>query len=305
MARWGKTLEEDPQWCELGPEIADIEISTICHKGCSFCYKSNTIYGRYMTLETFQKVFVKLPDTITQIAFGIGDLDSNPDMLKIFNYCRENNVVPNLTINGYQIVPKIAKDLANLCGAIAVSNYDHTVCLNAVEMLSDAGLNQVNVHYMLAKETLSNLYDFLQIEDSRKKKINAIVLLSLKKCGRGSKYTQLNQKEFNNLIEKAAIWDIPLGFDSCSAHKYMNAVRGTQHEAMAQIYAEPCESGLFSIYINVDAYVSPCSFTENNTFKLNLLGDIDFLNNIWLSSEMKEWRNRLWSNNRECPLYRI
>ena len=41
FARWGKTKEDDPKYSITGPEIADIEISTACSKGCAYCYKSN------------------------------------------------------------------------------------------------------------------------------------------------------------------------------------------------------------------------------------------------------------------------
>ena len=42
--RFGKRLEDDPDWCALGPEIADIEIVSgkcpkINGKNCAFCYK--------------------------------------------------------------------------------------------------------------------------------------------------------------------------------------------------------------------------------------------------------------------------
>ena len=40
--RWGKTLEDDPQRSKYGPEIADIEITTICKFGCSFCSPPGT-----------------------------------------------------------------------------------------------------------------------------------------------------------------------------------------------------------------------------------------------------------------------
>ena len=38
--RWGKTLTDDPEFSPYGPEILDIEVSTICTRGCKFCYKS-------------------------------------------------------------------------------------------------------------------------------------------------------------------------------------------------------------------------------------------------------------------------
>lgn len=76
--RWGRTQEEDPQFAPA-PEIADIEISTVCSGvspigPCKFCYKANTPVGTNMSLETFKKLFSTFPKTLTQIAAGIGDL---------------------------------------------------------------------------------------------------------------------------------------------------------------------------------------------------------------------------------------
>ena len=82
FARWGKTLEDDPEFCPYGPEILDIEVSTVCHQGCSFCYKSNTSKGLNMSLETFKKIFNLMPRTLTQIAFGIGDTSSEKIYLR-------------------------------------------------------------------------------------------------------------------------------------------------------------------------------------------------------------------------------
>jgi hypothetical protein len=69
---WGKTQDEDPDFSPLGPIIADIEISEICHEGCKFCYKANMAKGANMSFETFKTIFHKFPRTLTQIAFGWG-----------------------------------------------------------------------------------------------------------------------------------------------------------------------------------------------------------------------------------------
>lgn len=62
---WGKDVNDDPDYSPYGPFIADIEITTICsginNIPCPFCYKSNTTKGHNMSLETFKKVFAKLP----------------------------------------------------------------------------------------------------------------------------------------------------------------------------------------------------------------------------------------------------
>ena len=145
--RWGKTKEDDPDYSPYGPEIADIEISTICSgvKGvgvCKFCYKSNTPKGTYMSFDTFEKLFAKLPKTVTQIAFGIGDINANPDMWRIFQYSRDNGVIPNVTVNGEGITDEIADKLVSLCGAVAVSVYDKNKSYDAIQRINAAFLRK-------------------------------------------------------------------------------------------------------------------------------------------------------------------
>ena len=41
--RWGKTEDDDPEISPFGCEIADIEISTICSKGCKACSPKGTL----------------------------------------------------------------------------------------------------------------------------------------------------------------------------------------------------------------------------------------------------------------------
>jgi len=64
-ARWGKTKEDDPDWCAFGLEILDLEISTgECCGKCSFCYKENGTpkhATHHMTLETFRDLLDRMP----------------------------------------------------------------------------------------------------------------------------------------------------------------------------------------------------------------------------------------------------
>lgn len=154
FARWGATQEEDPQWSSYGPEIADIEITTSCNgpknngknKLCSFCYKSNTVNGKYMSLETFKSLLNKFPHVtdkngkktfvISQIAFGVdAECKTNPDVWKIFEHCRDNDIVPNLTIA--TIDDEVAKNISHYCGACAVSRYsDKDACYDTIDLLN-------------------------------------------------------------------------------------------------------------------------------------------------------------------------
>ena len=85
--RFGATQEEDPVYSKYGPEILDIEVSTICSMGCKFCYKSNTCNGMNMSFDTFKQILDTFPKYdgqhfLNQIAFGIGDLPTEVYMRK-------------------------------------------------------------------------------------------------------------------------------------------------------------------------------------------------------------------------------
>ncbi len=314
FARWGKTNTEDPDYSPFGPEIADIEISTICNgvKGigpCKFCYKKNTGHGKYMNFETFKKLFHTLPKTVTQIAFGIGDIEANPDMWKIFDYSRENGVIPNVTINGEGITNDIADKLVSKCGAVAVSVYDKEKSYNAIKMLSDRGLKQVNIHFMICEETYEKAFEIMndKMNDVRLKGLNAIVLLSLKPKGRasvGNNFTRLSQEKFNTLVEYALNNHIGIGFDSCGASKFIKAIVNRKDYEQLLVSVEPCESGLFSSYFNVEGKFFPCSFAEgNDEWKdgIDVISEPDW----WNNSRVVKWRNDLLANKRLCPMYEI
>jgi MoaA/NifB/PqqE/SkfB family radical SAM enzyme len=67
---------------------------------------------------------------------------------------------------------------------------------------------------------------------------------------------------------------------------------------------EPCESGLFSLYINVDGKAFPCSFTEFGD-GIDVTQSLDFLKDVWYSESMSAWREKLLQCNRNCPVYKI
>ena len=77
---------------------------------------------------------------------------------------------------------------------------------------------------------------------------------------------------------------------------------------------EPCESGLFSLYINVEGKSYFCSFLEGeeDVIGFDLLNCKDFMKEVWFHPEMVEWRSRLLDTTqrnelkcRECPVFTI
>lgn len=311
--RFGRTLQDDPQMSPF-PELLDIEISTVCHgingKPCSFCYKGNGYEGKNMSYKTFEKLLAKIPRQVTQIAFGIGDLNGNKDLFKILSATRKAGIVPNITINGMGLTKEVAKELVNVCGAISVSRYeDKDVCYNAVKMLTDAGGKQVNIHCLLAQETMATaLKTCLDSQvDKRLAELNAIVFLDLKPVGPRNTYHRLEDKKLEmvirtarDLCSMAGMKNTLVGMDSCMSSRLINTDVFTESERKM---IDPCESSLFSGYIDVDANFYPCSFVaETDMFKgINVL-DKDFIKDVWQAKEVDEFRKLLIKGCRTCPI---
>jgi MoaA/NifB/PqqE/SkfB family radical SAM enzyme len=310
--RWGKTLEDDPKLAP-SPEILDIEISTICHQGCEFCYKSNTSRGKNMSFEKFKRILDKFDENLTQVAFGIGDIRNekrelvHPELYKIIEYTKERGVIPNITINSYRMTEYDYSKLAELCGAIAVSNYDINDCFECVKKLNDAGCKQVNIHQLLAEETLKDCYDLIDFvnSDSRTVNLNAVVFLCLKQTGRGEKLHPVKAlKTYKELVTKILDRKVRFGFDSCEANNFLNAVKDHPDEAVFKMVAEPCESSLFSMYINVDGFAFPCSFSEKSRFGVQV-DTYESFDKVWNHYMTEDFRKELIENNRNCPIYNL
>jgi MoaA/NifB/PqqE/SkfB family radical SAM enzyme len=319
FARWGKNKEDDPSYSPYGPEILDIEVSTICHgingKPCVHCYKSNTGVGKNMTLETFKTILDKMPKVLTQVAFGIGDIDSNPDLFKMFEYCREKTIIPNVTINGWNLTDEYADKLVSLCGAVAVSRYNPPdVCYNAVRKLLDKGLKQVNIHMMVSEETYADCFTVMEdyLHDERLKGMNAIVFLLMKPKGKRNNFKMLKSLEkYQKLINYALDKEVAIGFDSCSAPLFLHSVVDHPNFKQFDTVCEACESSLFSSYINVEGVYFPCSFTEGENFKgIDVVNCENFLKNVWFEKGTKHFRNLLTTQEskisktlRKCPVF--
>jgi MoaA/NifB/PqqE/SkfB family radical SAM enzyme len=273
------------------------------------CYKSNTGKGENMSFDTFKTIIDKMP-TLTQIAFGIGDLTANPDLFRMFKYCRGKRIVPNLTINGIGLTDSLAEKLVYYLGACAISHYNDDTCYNAVKLLTDKGLKQANIHQLLAQETKNQIWKLIDDiqHDSRLKKLNAVVFLSLKQKGRGTGYHQIFNEDFQEIVDFCMTNGLKIGFDSCTSCKFVNAIRDYPNREDIEKYVEPCESGLFSFFIDVNGFGYPCSFspnTDNWHLGIDIKNTNDFLSEVWFSDKIKKWRKDLLNNKRNCPIYDI
>jgi len=314
----GKEVEFSP----VGGEILDLEITDICEgingKVCPFCYKANLPTNKQnMSFETFKIIFDKITKNkiLTQIAFGADSHGtSNPDIWKIMEYTREHGVIPNITVA--QIDEDTADKLVKYCGAVAVSVYDDKdVAYNSVKMLTDREMKQVNIHRLIEKNSYVKTIELLNDikNDKRLQKLNAIVFLSLKQKGRGVHFERIDDIQFMALVKQALEMKINFGFDSCSAPKFVKAIKMLNCYDKFIDMTEPCESSLFSMYINVKGEFYPCSFTEGtNGWEqgIDVVHCNDFLKDVWYNQKVVDFRKKLLCNKdcngcRQCPVYNV
>jgi MoaA/NifB/PqqE/SkfB family radical SAM enzyme len=321
--RWGKTIDDDPLFSPLGPEILDIEISVngcppIGDGGnCKFCYKSKrNAEPTNMSLVDFKTIIDKIPKALTQVAFGITGIQTNPDFIPMMKYCREIGIVPNFTLSGADLTDEIAKEVSGVAGALAASAYesDKNICYDTVKTFTDLGMNQVNIHIMISDETIDFVYEVLEdrLTDDRLSMMNAIVFLGVKPKGRAAgKFHSLSKSNYQKLVEFCMNKNISFGFDSCSSPKFESAVKEMDVPNISKLIesSESCESDLMSSYINVNGEYWHCSFTEGepNQTCVNALGIDDFLCDVWYSRAVANFRTKLLTGAiggcRLCPVF--
>lgn len=337
--KFGKTLDDDPDWCPLGPEIMDLEISVngcpkVGGKNCRFCYKNNTDAApTNMTFDTFRKIIDTFPASLNQIAFGITGTKTNPDFPKMLEYCKEVGIVPNYTMSGADLDDEIIDVTRRTCGAVAISCYEGNkeLCYDTIAKLHDKAPNvHVNMHIVLSKGTIDHVMDVLKdlsktekrivvdhktktsrfirtCKDERLHYLRNVVFLRIKPVGRASKMdTTIGLDMFEKVINYCNDNYINYGFDSCTAP---DVVRVLEKQGKSELskYCESCESGRFSIYISVKNEYWHCSFAEHDS-RIKPINVLDYKNATewWAGDEMKQFRKDMnLRNEMHCPLFKL
>jgi len=313
-AFWGKTMEDDSDYNPHGPLLLDIEISEKCFgvggSLCKECYKSNSPEGKNMSFDNFKIIADKLPEFVTQIAFGTSSCaTTNPEFEKMLKYCREINIIPNLTVA--DITQETADMLSKYCGAVAVSNYlgKKDYCYDSIKKLSDTSLEQINMHLCVHDNTFDHAMSTMNDikNDSRLEKLNAIVFLQLKNKGRGKNLKRLSDDQFNTLTQKALDSNRPFGYDSCGGNRFKNFCKENDKTELLQMVTG-CESCKQSYYISADCKGYPCSFTEGEKGwieGIDMLKINNFKDDVWYGKQTIKFRNMVENEFSTCPIFKV
>ena len=113
--------------------------------------------------------------------------------------------------------------------------------------------------------------------------------------------------KFKKLVDYALDNNQRIGFDSCGCNAFLKAISGRKNYKQLEQMSEPCESGLFSYYIDVNGIGYPCSFCAGETrFKgINILKARNFLHDVWNHKETQAFREDNLHNCRNCIAFNL
>lgn len=249
---------------------------------------------------------------LLQLAFGITNLDANPELLQICAFAQKIGITPNVTCHGKdKVSDEFIKTLCGLCGSIAVSRYDKNKTYDFLERLWFNGCRQTNMHVLVAEETYDEVIEAIHdvTNDKRLANLSSIVLLFLKQRGRGEGYTKISDKKANLIFKTAVDNNIKFGFDICCSHRFTNFIKKYNNQNMnfPDVY-DYCDSGRFSGYVNTLGQFCPCSFIENNGMWLNgpsVLECNNFIKDIWMGEKNELYRSILLGHDNTCLYYDV
>lgn len=321
--RFGKTVDEDPNVCELGPEILDLEVNVNgCvpvpgSTNCRYCYKNNTnAKPTNMTFETFKQIVDSFPKNLSQIAFGITGLQTNPDLEKMFEYCRKIGIIPNVTTVGADMDEHMKDVLCHWCGAVAVSCYTGAkeLCYKTIKELHDYAKEKynrdlhVNMHIVVSEDNMPHLREVLKdIADKKVDGLKSVVLLRIKPKGRAAHMNcRVSKDIYRELVAFCLDSKISFGFDSCSATPVMEVLTEFGHPELCAS-CEKCESSSLSAYINVFGQYWSCSFMEGREDVIKPIDVLKYNHSYewWNADSVKFVRQHTNCCKQSCPWYNL
>ena len=135
-----------------------------------------------------------------------------------------------------------------------------------------------------------------------------IILTNSKSANIKSNINNINTN--NNTIDSILDSVFCTKCDKC-IEKFMKSIENHPYKERLTQCAEPCESTLYSLYIDVNGDFYPCSFaTETDGWEkgLSVIDCEDFIKDIWQHEKTKKFREKVINCrdcNQSCSIYEI
>jgi len=277
------------------PLDAHLALTTACNLYCRGCYNTNKQKPiKYLSWDLAKKIIDKLSElNVFSVSFGGGEPTLHPDLIKIAEYAREKQVLPNITTNGLTMTEEFAEKCA-VFGNVHFSlhhpqDWDHV--LPAISNYRKATKRKPGLNLLLTSKTLPILEDI--ISQARKSGCLKILFLRYKTTANNPNDNDLNiDNQLVKLIEKLRLLDFSAKqmmflFD-CSIFETLASNSLLDVKTCQKYDYNGCQGGNAYIAIDVDGNYKPCSF-GGETFGSIL--DLDYQS--WIqNSKLSQFRNQ-------------
>lgn len=168
------------------------------------CHEKSNPNGKHANLDKVDALFKGLPGG--EIACGGGNTLSHPEIIPFLQIARNNNLVPNITVNQYHFTLPILQEIINrnLVGGVGCSVTD----MNSIRNILYNG--HIVFHLIAGIHTVDDVKRIIeQFPNPR------ILILGYKIFGNGINYYSKNKKEIDKNIYrwKVEIWEV---FGKCT-----------------------------------------------------------------------------------------
>ncbi len=164
------------------PESIDLKVTDYCDAGCAFCHEKSTIRGEHGDLVWAAQMLKEIPINM-EVAIGGGDPLSHPDIIPFLKELKQQNKIPNLTVNHFHVekykdlIPYLRSE--GLLYGLGLSYNKFLQKKRPIQSLID---NNTVIHFILGVHSTDDMLDLLRTGNYK------ALLLGYKKFGRGEKF---------------------------------------------------------------------------------------------------------------------
>ena len=248
------------------PNSMDIKITNYCDLGCAWCHEKSNIQGVHADLEYLLDILQGLPKG-TELAIGGGNPLSHPGLVPFLETCKSMELVPNLTVNYYHILPQYP-----LINKLLNNKLIYGLGLSIPDDFTEDIVNLIERKENCVYHVIAGVNELSVLDKIKESSIKKCLILGYKDVGRGKfHHSTSTDRNLNNWINNIGqyIRKVHLSFDNLSL-KQLNIKQYLTEKDWNSFYMG--DDGVFTFYI--DAVTKTYSKSSTYPDKFNLKLDI-------------------------------
>ena len=184
------TVLTDEEFKPDFPLNIDMNISTVCINGCSFCYEGCSANGKHADIKKYinnKNSFLYSIHEGTELALN-GNEPLHPDLKLLLEFCKERNILANLTVNENTLLKH--KTILNKW---LKSGLIHGIGISPTTYSSKM-IQFCKSHPTAVIHTIAGITEIEQFKKLSDKNLK-ILILGYKEFGRGISYMKSSEKD--------------------------------------------------------------------------------------------------------------